>query len=137
MVTLNATCGCILIAYNPVGVGATSEESEMDEIGSFGLTNSGGFVCAGKVEYQNPGGKWATTGAWGTIDNPGQSYFDPGDKGVDSGATVKIHVDIRLGRDRDGGEQFTYTKGSSSCATYTITGAADTAHLEYNGITQR
>lgn len=59
---------------------------------------------------------------------------DPGDFGVPPGAQFSVYVFVVWGADRQGHEIFTYERGNSRTATYTLTGTTLDTSLAFNGI---
>lgn len=109
----------------------------MDTIGGFRLTNKGGFVCAGKVQYIDDHGSTKRTARWHWI-SLGQSEDMMGDdlaqKGVPAGALIQMYIEIQAGDDRTGGRYFRWDQSSTACAEYSITGTTLNSSVHFDGI---
>jgi hypothetical protein len=111
-----------------------SGEKTMDTIGSFKLTNNGGFVCAGKVQYIDPNGFPKRSDRWHYINVTESETMNPSEKGVPSGSLIEMYIDIVAGNDRTGGTYFIYDPSSNRRAEYSITGTTLNSHVHFDGI---
>jgi hypothetical protein len=106
----------------------------MDVIGGFKLTNKGGFVCAGKVQYIDSGGYPKLTDRWHWIGQDSEVMVDLGQKGVPEGSIIQLYIEIRAGDNRTGGRYFRWDPSSRSIAEYRITGTTLNSAVHFEGI---
>ncbi len=106
----------------------------MQSIGKFSLKDNGGFnVKLQFVYWDKDGYKHHTDG---TASYPvGQcASADPGDHGVPDGSTVALYAFVVWGTDNEANQLFTYQKGSTSTANYTISGTTLNSDLVLNSV---
>ena len=94
----------------------------MKKIGKFSLHNGGGFVARGQVAYLDDNGEKQLSQSTGDITLGVTSDIDPANLGVPDGAIVSLYVFIVWGTDNEARQSFTYQKGNTTKANYTITG---------------
>jgi hypothetical protein len=108
---------------------------KMEKIGGFKLTNRGGFVCAGQVQYMNNEGYVTRTDRWRWL-NLGESEMmtDLGRRGVPDSNPIQMYIAIRAGNDRTGGRYFQFDPSSRAYAEYRITGTTLNSAVHFDGI---
>lgn len=95
----------------------------LKRIGKFNLRNGGGFVCRGKVAYEDEDGQTIMTEAeTGDILLGQAGDVDPGALGVPNGAKVWLYVVVIGGSNNQASQAFQYESGSPKMANYVITG---------------
>lgn len=101
----------------------------MQSVSAFSLTNNAAEVVAIAFSWWDGNGKKHTTGPGEYFPINQSRTLSPGDAGVPVGAAVSLHVDVRLGSDREAKEMFVYDPNSSYVAAYSITGTTLDSHL--------
>jgi hypothetical protein len=96
----------------------------MKEIGKFSLHNACGNVARGGVAYLDDNGEKHLSGSARDL-TFGMTYdVDPGSLSVPDGSVVSLYVFVVWGTDNEAPQSFTYKKGASATAKYTLTGTA-------------
>ena len=107
----------------------------MADIGFISLKNTGAFVARIQFEYwNNSTSKWVRTDNTGDITAGFSKTSSPGECNVPDGSTVRLHVSVALGSDKDSSESYTYKKGNANIAKYTISGTTLSNTLKYDGL---
>ena len=100
------------------------------KIGGFTLRNGGGFVCRGKVAYEDEDEqKVVTDDETGDILLGQQAEVDPGSLGVPDGAKMWLYVHVIAGSDSEAFHRYRYEKGNKNKAHYVITGTTLSNYL--------
>lgn len=94
----------------------------LQKIGKMSLHNGGGFVARMKFAYVDDEGQKKNTNRTGDILLGQTKTATLDDFGIPDGSLVYMHVDVVWGRDNEGARAFTYEKGNTCTAAYTITG---------------
>ncbi|OWV08333.1 hypothetical protein B7993_00290 [Fibrobacter sp. UWH3] len=98
----------------------------MKHIKAITLKNSGAFVVRMRINWNDPesdnsSGVYEPSG-YHDICAAGERTINLSETGIPEGANVRLHADVVLGKDKEGGEQFRYTSDASMIAHYTISG---------------
>lgn len=106
----------------------------MEEVGSFRLTNHGGFVTRLQFIYRNECGNRVRVEGSGNINLSQSATIDPGLHGVPDGSEVTLYAYVSAGKDNESQNVFIYKKGLLRIADFTISGTTLNNQLKYNGI---
>jgi hypothetical protein len=106
----------------------------MQEIGKFSLKNQGGFVTKLQFAYLDDGGAMQHLNGTGNITLGCSETADPGDHGCPDGSPVALYAFVVWGSDNQAKQFFTYKKGNSKTAYYTISGTTLDYELGLNEV---
>jgi hypothetical protein len=106
----------------------------MNTVGKFSLKNQGGFVTKLQFVYFDENGNKKHVDGTGDIDLGQSKSADPGKYGVPDGSPVALYAFVVWGSDNEAKQLFTYKKGDSSEAKYTISGTTLDNELGLNSI---
>ena len=106
----------------------------MKQVGKFKLKNQGGFVVKEQFVYYDEDGNKVHVDGTGGFPLGQSETADPGDYGVPDGASVALYAFVVWGTDNEANQLFTYQKGNSTTASYTISGTTLDNELGLNGV---
>jgi hypothetical protein len=106
----------------------------MDNIGSFELENNGGFVARLDAQFRtNRNEGFAPVILTGTFPLGETKTGNPGEHGVPNGAEVRLVAHVVAGTDRTATQIFTYRRGNTKVARYSVSGTTTDATLAFVG----
>lgn len=94
----------------------------LQKVGNFSLHNGGGFVARMKFAYIDDEGQKKSTRETGDILLGQTKTAKLEEFDILDGALVYLHVDVVWGKDNEAARAFTYERGNTCTAAYTITG---------------
>ncbi len=112
-----------------------TEATNMGIIGTFTLTNKGGFFCNGGASISIGNGKWKDYGYTDSLSDGDTQTYDLSQYGVPDGSVVYLYVNVKAGYNKRASKEcFTFQIGNVMTAEYKIYGVTANPNLTYNGL---
>lgn len=106
----------------------------MQQVGNFSLKDNGGFDVKLQFVYVDTKGDKHHVDGTGSYPLGQTKTADPGDYGVPDGAPVALYAFVVWGHDNTATQFFTYSKGDTTTANYTISGTTLDNSLGFEGL---